>query len=320
MESQIITQNNTTTTDNTTTTTSDTIIENNIKMESDESFECLVIKPGLLNNLSWKDPNYISQVIESEYIESFIFNQDNFADMLGKCLNVNKYKSSNILAQTEIIGDEPYYLYEMSYINFERNQEYIINENINEIGNLLSINGDLIFSNIILFKNHIPSLSKSMKLCSMTKEDLKRLLYKRANNTIVLGDSFNEVLMEENIMMDIEQFSNKYFEGEEYKKKEIAFLMHNINIWYSVGLIENNFCGNLIDEKYIDKFIIFTMNTDTYRGNITLDEVKKIINLSLKLSEFKTPSEFYEEEIDNLGRKVIYNKYRVLDKIYNDNN
>jgi hypothetical protein len=239
--------------------------------------------------------------------------------MLGKCLDINKYNSSDVMVQTEIIGEEPYYLYEMSYINFEREQQYIKNENINEIGNILNINGELIFSNIILFKNHIPSLSKSIKLCSMTKEDLKRLIYKRANNTIVLGDTFNEVLMEENIMTDTESFAKKYFEGEEYIKKELAFLKHNINIWYSIGLIENNFCEKLIEEKYIDKFIIFTMNTDTYRGNITLDEVKKIINLSLKLNEFKTPSEFYEDEKDELGRKVIYNKYKVLDKMYNDN-
>lgn len=294
-------------------------INNNIKMECDDSFECLVIKPGLLNNLSWKDPNYVSQIMESEYIETVIFNKDNFTNMLGKCLNINKYNSPNIMAHTEIIGEEPYYLYEMSYINFEREQQYINTENINEIGNLLNINGELIFSNIILFKNHIPSLSKSMKLCSMTREDLKRLIYKRANNTIVLGDTFNEVLMEEDIMTDMETFAKKYFEGEEYIKKELAFLMHNINIWYSIGLMENDFCGKLIEEKYIDKFIIFTMNTDTYRGNITLDEVKKIISLSLKLNEFKTPPEFYDEEIDELGRHVIYNKYKVLDKMYNDN-
>jgi len=293
--------------------------DNNIKIECDESFECLVIKSGLLNNLSWKDPNYVSQIIESEYIETVIFNKDNFTNMIGKCLDINKYNSSDVMVQTEIIGEEPYYLYEMSYINFEREQQYIKNENINEIGNILNINGELIFSNIILFKNHIPSLSKSIKLCSMTKEDLKRLIYKRANNTIVLGDTFNEVLMEENIMTDTESFAKKYFEGEEYIKKELAFLKHNINIWYSIGLIENNFCEKLIEEKYIDKFIIFTMNTDTYRGNITLDEVKKIINLSLKLNEFKTPSEFYEDEKDELGRKVIYNKYKVLDKMYNDN-
>ena len=294
-------------------------INNNIKMECDDSFECLVIKPGLLNNLSWEDPNYVSQLIESEYIKTVIFNKDNFANMLGECLDINKYNSSNIIAQTEIIGEEPYYLYEMSYINLERERQHINNENINEIGNLLNINGELIFSNIILFKNHIPSLSKTMKLCSMTREDLKRLIYNRANNSIVLGDTFNEVLMEENIMSNTEQFANKFFEGEEYIKKELAFLKHNINIWYSIGLIENNFCGKLIEEKYIDKFIIFTMNTDTYRGNITLDEVKKIISLSLKLNEFKTPPEFYDEEIDELGRHVIYNKYKVLDKMYNDN-
>ena len=42
------------------------------------------------------------------------------------------------------------------------------------------------------------------------------------------------------------------------------FLMHNINIWYTIGITENNLCGKLINQKYVDKCILFTMRTDTY--------------------------------------------------------
>jgi hypothetical protein len=58
------------------------------------------------------------------------------------------------------------------------------------------------------------------------------------------------------------------------------------------------------------------MGSEKYRANLTLDEINKIIKLSLKLKEYKTPSEFIEEKNDHLGRKIIYNKYKVLDKIY----
>ena len=159
-----------------------------------------------------------------------------------------------------------------------------------------------------------------MNLCNMTKEDLKRLLYKRAYNTIVIGDSFENKYIEDNVIGELETYAKKYFEEEPYKKIELAFLMHNINIWYTCGLTENKICGNLINDKYIDKCIWFTMKTDTYRGNLTLEEVKKIINLSLKLNNYQTPSEFTEEKNDSLGRKIIYNKYKVLDKIYHNNN
>ena len=38
-------------------------------------------------------------------------------------------------------------------------------------------------------------------------------------------------------------------------------------------------------------------------------ELNKIIYLSKILSKFNTPSEYTEEKIDNLGRKIINNKY-----------
>ena len=52
---------------------------------------------------------------------------------------------------------------------------------------------------------------------------------------------------------------------------------------------------------------------------ITRTIVNKIIYLSKILSNFMTPSEYTEEKVDNLGRKIIYNKYKVLDLIYTNN-
>ena len=291
-----------------------------VNMENNESVECLVIKQGQIKNISWKDPNYINHLLDSGYIESVTLNSKTFLDMLAQKLDVNKFKIANMSAKTEIVGEEPYYLYELTYIDLEDEKQYHTEDNINDIGNLISINGDKIYSNAILFRNHIPSLSDSMNLCNMTKEDLKRLLYKRAYNTIVIGDSFENKYIEDNVIGELDIYAKKYFEDEPYKKIELAFLMHNINIWYTSGLTENKICGNLINDKYVDKCIWFTMKTDVYRDNLTLDEVKKIINLSLKLNNYQTPSEFTEEKNDNLGRKIVYNKYKVLDKIYYNNN
>jgi len=291
-----------------------------VNMENNNSFDCLIIKQGIIKNILWQDPNYINHVLELGYIESITLNSDTFLDILAKNLDVDKFKVSNMSAKTEIIGEEPYYLYELTYIDLENEKQYHTDENINDIANLISINGDKIYSNAILFKNHIPSLTNSMNLCNVTKEDLKRVLYKRAYNTIVIGDSFENKFLEDSVIGELEIYAKKYFEGEPYKKIEIAFLMHNINIWHTSGITENKICGNLINDKYIDKCIWFTMKSETYRDNLSLDEVIKIINLSLKLNDYRTPSIFLEEQTDNLNRKIIYNKYKVLDQLYYNNN
>jgi len=287
-----------------------------VNMEENTSVECLVIKQGLIKDISWNDPNYINKILDLNYIESVTFTSDNFLEMLAKNLKVNDFSVSNMSAKTEIIGEEPYYVYELTYIDLEKDEKYHNDKNTNDIANLISINGDKVYSNAILFRNHIPSLTDSMNLCNVTKDDLKRFLHKRAFNTIVIGDSFENTIIEDTIFGDMEVYAKKFFYGEEYKKLELPFLMHNINIWYSKGIIDNKICGNLVNEKYIDKCIFFTMGSEKYRANLTLDEINKIIKLSLKLKEYKTPSEFNEEKNDHLGRKIIYNKYKVLDKIY----
>ena len=291
-----------------------------INMDETELIECLVIKQGQINDISWKDPNYINRILDIGLIDSIKVNGKTFLDSLAKNLGVDKFKVKNMTAKTEIVGEEPYYLYELTYIDLDDDIHYHTNDNINDIANIISINGDKIYSNAILFRNNIASLTDSMKLCNVTKDDLKKLLYKRAYNTIVIGDSFEDKFIEDTVIGEMDIYSKRYFEGEEYKKLEISFLMHNINIWYTIGITENKICGNIINEKFIDKCIWFTMRTDIYRDNLTLDEVKKIINLSIKLNDYKTPSEFIEEKNDNLGRKIINNKYKVLDKLYYDNN
>ena len=288
-----------------------------INIGENEIFQCLVIKLGVIKDISWKDPNYINKILELDYIESITLTGKTFLDELAKKLDVNNFLVKNLSANTEIVGEEPYYLYELIYLDLENEIQY--HTNTNDIGNLLSINGDKIYSNAILFKNHIPSLTDSMNLCDMTKEDLRRLLYKRGHNTIVLGDSFENKFIEDNVLGEIEPYAKRFFENDKYIKKEFAFLMHNINIWYSIGITENKICGNLVNEKYIDKCIFFTMKTDVYRDNLTLDEVNKIIYLSLKLDNYQIPSEFTEEKNDNLGRKIIYNKFKILDQLYYNN-
>ena len=80
--------------------------------------------------------------------------------------------------------------------------------------------------------------------------------------------------------------------------------------------------GNVLDKnETVDKMIVFTMWTDNYRGNLTLDEFNKIKTLSKKINiDYKIPFELTEDSKDNMNRIIVKNKYRILNIIYSKYN
>lgn len=310
-------------------------MENNFVMENDESFDCLVIKPSSIKDISWHDDDYLKKILNIN-VPSFSFREqsmnshnvrvdpiysistckDNFVEVIAKNLEIAKYNIKNIHVKNEIIAEEYNYIYELMYVDLEKESDYHKEEN--EIASLIVTNGDKIYSNAILFKNYIPTTSNSMILTTVTKEDIERILYDRVHTKLVLwnGDEYEE----RRVIGDLNIFSKNFFEGETPVKVEIGFLMHNINIWYTDYELpfdkNKSICGDLV-KKTIDKCIIFTMKSEEFRGNLTLDEVKKIIYLSKKMSNYTTPTEYTIDKNDNFGRKIIYNKYKVLDLMYN---
>jgi hypothetical protein len=286
-----------------------------IIMENTSDFSILVINKGKLENLDWNDPNYISKIFKLNLTKSVTVNKDNFLLNVGKILETDKYYDIGTMVQNEVIGEEPYYLYEMLYIDLSKHKEYCTDTDINNLATLVNTNGETVCSNAIILKTYLPSLSDSMVFESVTSEDLQRILYHRGYTKVVLYRNYEYV--EDNIA-NLESFAETFFEGEFYKKIEIAFLSHNINIWYvhSIEKEERFVCGNIINEP-VEKCIWFTMNTVNNRGNLTLDEVKKIIFLSTKLDNYKPDIDWMEQRLDNLGRLIIKNKYRVLDDKYN---
>jgi hypothetical protein len=289
-----------------------------VTMEKNEVFDCIVVKSGSISQLVWSDPAYTKKLVQLDLFESVTVNQDNFFEILATKLNINKYHDVvNISIKNEIIGEEPYYLYELLYVDLEKETKYHTNENLNELASLINTNGDKIYSNAILFRNHLPSLSDSMTLTTVTKSDLERVLYERVHTKVVLWD---DNFREDNVIGDLNEYAKVFFDGEHFEKLEIPFLMHNINIWYQIdstgGLLGKPVCGDII-KKPVEKCIWFTMKSDDYRGNLTIDEVNKIIFLSKILTNYQTPYEYTEEKNDYLGRKIVYNKYKVLDHMYN---
>ncbi len=288
-----------------------------IQMETNIEFECLVIKPGSISHVPWIDPTYAFKLIELGLCETIKLNGDNFLEEVAKHLKIDSYNIPNLTVKNEIVGEEPYYLYELLYVDLEKETALHTDENLNELASLINVNEDKIYSHAILFRNHLPSLTDSMNLCSVTKNDLGRMLHERVHTKIVKWD---ENWSEEHVIGDLNVYAECFFDSEP-KKLEIPFLMHNINIWYTESIDDgtNKVCGDIIKSP-IDKCIWFSMKSDEYRGNISLDEVNKIIFLSKILLNYQTPAEYNEEKTDYLGRKIVQNKYKVLDHMFDKYN
>lgn len=282
-------------------------INTKVIMENTSEFNILVIKHTNIKDLDWNDPNYISMILNNSSIDSINVMPDNFMDIVCKELDVENIKDQKIYIRNDIISDEPKYVYEMLYVDMIEKNKIIENE----LGTLLS-NEDKIYSNAIILKTELSN--NSMVFNSMDKKDLQRILYHRSYTKIVY---YNDEWIED-VSNDINMYASHFFGHEGYKKKELAFLSHNINIYYDTSYGEKGICGKLIDEP-IERCIWFSMINDDKRGNITLDEVKKIIFLSNKLENYSPDIDITEKKYDKYNRLIVNNKYKILDSIFNSN-
>jgi hypothetical protein len=288
-----------------------------INMENTDNFDILIINPNKINDISWLDIDYSKKLMNLDIFEIYNTNKDDFINTLSSKLNISSFDIPNITVKNEIIGEEPYYVYELLYID-TKNTKYENDSDINELASLLNINedNDKVYHNAVILKSYLPSLTDSMIISSITKKDIELLLYHRVYTKVVIWD-WDKGWKEEIVSGDLLSYVNVLFEGNDYKKINLDFLMHDINIWYVEDKYGDKVCGNLID-KPLEKCIWFSMKSEELRGNLTLNEVNKIINLSLKLTSYKVPVEFTIEKKDKYDRKIIYNKYKVLDSIYNN--
>lgn len=296
--------------------------ENKLKFENKNDFQLLLIKPCYgehnlsdeniskiqsIDKLNFNSETYTDDIIKIDAYEDVLCNSDIFIDIITDKLLIDKYnKDSNIEVESQVISEIPNYIYELLYIkNINKDQEPF-----NEIASLLNTNDDKIYGNALLMKTYIPSLSNSILIDNCILDNIKSILDSRVNTNIVIYDSewSNKI-----VKGHLEDFANEFFDGN-YSKCEIPFLLHNINIWYEICEgCSNTTCGKIL-EKPIYKCFWFTMITDNFRGNLYLDEVTKIINISNKLDfPFNAKAEWIDEETDEYGRKIIKNKYKILD-------
>lgn len=288
-----------------------------LKLENKSDFKLLLIKTNNIQDMNWGDPNYLDNILNSDYVDEVTFSPTQFAVDLGRTLDVEKYELPDV--KCTLFYEEPDYHYEILYIDLLPN--YKKKEIENQFSLLLQNNGDeKIFGNALIMKTHVPvNDMKYMKISNISRNDIKRILENRVNTSVITFD--NGDYEEKKVVGSMEQYAESFFDEEDkyrIQKMEIAFLRHNINIWFTkfdYGF--DNVCGNLLKHLVINKCIIFTLINDNIRGNLSMDEFNKIKFLSEKLEKYGIPEELQNEDKDNLGRLVIKNKYRILEYMFN---
>ena len=280
-----------------------------IKIFNEKPFHIMLIEPGKISHLDWNDPSYIQNLISLPFVKTLEVEPSKFFNKIEELLVIKE----NSHLMTEMISDEPNYNYEIIYVDTLNKKTDLVH---NELASMLHLENERIHGNAIIIRNSIPTLNTSMLFDNMTSSELYKILRKRGFTTVI---AWEDSWREEDFYGDIENYANKFFEEEKYVKCEIAFLKHNINIWYLKSKYgTKNVCGSLINDP-IEKCFVFTMLTNTIRGWITKDEVMKIIKLSEVLTPpFAPDNKWFKEEKDEFGRKIIKNKYRILDNIYQE--
>jgi len=286
--------------------------EDKIVLENKNNFNFLTISLNDISSLNWADPKYIDKILELNIYSVNTTKSEEFLNDIVKYLDVNKYnEKGDSMIETQLIAEFPEYIYEMLYINNIENKD----EYKNDVGSLLITNGEKVFGNIVIFKTYLPTNNDSMIFVDTIKEDVKIILENRIKTKLVIYDG---EWSEKIVIGNLEDYAKEFFD-DTFLKLEIPFLKHNINIWYEkLEGCKHDVCGKIL-EKPIYKCIWFTMISDEYRGNICLNEVKKIISLSYKLSfPYEPKKEWDNDEKDKYGRNKIKNKYRILEKAYQE--
>jgi hypothetical protein len=311
-----------------------------ITFENTNNFNFLVIKNYDISHINWFDIDYTKKLSELDIYHIVSTNSDNFLNDIADHLELRKYNTnSNVQVETQIIAEFPEYTYELLYLTIFDDKNKIRHDmyDINGVGTLLNLKEEHICHNCILLKNYLPKDSYKMIIDNCSINDIKFILDSRVNTKVVIYDNEWE---EKKIIGDLETFATDFFD-DQWQKLEIPFLKYNINIWYEtlsfstkkkdkITLEKHCFsnetfngnnkfiCGNLI-QKTIYKCIWFTMTTDTYRGNLTLDEVQKIIQLSYKLDfPYQVKKEWENDELDSFQRNIIKNKFRILETAFKE--
>lgn len=280
-----------------------------LPFENTDNFDLMVINPSNIESFDYNQPGYITRLINEGFTTPVNTNSKNFFEKIAESLRIKDFHENDRNVITHILYDKPEYFYEIMFLDVveESNKN---SKNENQFASLINTYGEKIYGNMIILKTYISNEDKSMLHKSMTKDDLFEILDTRVNSKVVIYQDGE--FREDIVKGDMDVFCKNLFEEDYFSKKEISFLMHNLNMCYLKSDYGQKDYPKLVSEK-TEIIVFFSMNTELIRGNITLDEVKKITELSNLMDTFIPKTDWMSEEKDDYGRRIIKNKYRVLE-------
>lgn len=289
------------------------LFSSDIKFEHKNNFSMILIKPNKISNIDYSNPGYLTKILNSDFITIIETSPENFVYDLESNLLISEFSEVDRDVNKHVIYEEPNYMYEILFLDIKDSQ-HMISKNENEFGNLINSYGEKIYGNMLILKSNIPCNDTSIKFSNISKNDLFEMIDSRNNSKVVIYEDGE--YREEKVKGDIEIFCKNLFDGEYYHKTDTRFLLHDLHIHYCTSKYGKSIIPNIISDK-IDIAVFFSMNSGTYRGNITLNEIKKIIELTKYLKTFLPESEWIKDENDIFNRPIIKNKYRVLESAWN---
>lgn len=280
-----------------------------LPFENVDNFDLMVINPSNIEGLDFNQPGYITRLINENFTTTVTTDSKTFFDNIAESLRIKDFHENDRNVITHVLYDKPEYFFEIMFLEVTEESNKT-KENENQFASLINTYGEKVYGNMIILKTYLSNDDNTMIHKSVTKEDLFEILDTRVNSKVIVYQDGE--FREETVRGDMDVFCKNLFEEEYFKKKEMPFLMHNLNMCYLSSEYGENPFPKLIPEK-VDTIVFYSMNTDTVRGNISLDEVKKITELSNSLDNFMPKEGWVSDEKDSFGRRVIKNKYRILE-------
>jgi len=280
---------------------------------NDSEFSLLVIKPNKVSHLDFNNVNYITNILDLKCFETVDTNNKEIGEIFAKKLNNN----NGCNAITNICFEQYEYLYEICFIDIKKEEK--TDANYNELASMLDVTDEQIFGNAILIKTHLPVESKDMNIVDVNKNDIRTILHSRVEfkGVFITPDA----TIEDVVFRDIESTKQKIIDDDKIKKFEIPFLKHNFIMYFSDNPYEekNNMVTKIAGQDIHGTVLIVSMLTDKVYTDISKKEVLQILEISKLNSDlWKINQNDEAEEMDILDRKIIKNKYRILNNKYKD--
>ena len=285
------------------------IHSSDINFENTE-FSIMSIPPSDIKSINFNDPNYISHILS--YLLIHPVKSDNFLESIAKYSNIKQYPNCHNI-ETEIIGFNNKYVFEMSFLIFNNLKEESNKIPKNDIGSLLNINDTYIFGTCLIYKSYISDIDYSMKIVDISKDDIAELLISRREPKMIIYD--DDIWIEENVQ-DIEKYKKHLFKDNYINELDLNYMSYNLKILYTKSEYGENILPNIVDAK-IESMIIYSIYGNMI-DSFSLEEFKKIkFLINKKITTID--EDILSKKKDHMNRSVINTKYRFLNLMYRKN-